>query len=154
MANCKPDARQHRTHTGFATRGCFEEAGFTLLEVLVALVIVVPALAVLLSEGGLAVGATRTSTRIEQALARAGSRLDAVLDDRLAAGERSGDEGDGFHWHVLVAPVSTAVGPTPAPKGAYAAGIGLYDVTVDVSWPGPLRDQTVTLATRRIGPAQ
>jgi general secretion pathway protein I len=130
------------------------DRGFTLLEVLVALAIVGPALALLFSQGVASVTTTRTAARYEEAISRARSRLATLSDRNLIAGERSGDDGSGFRWRTRIAQLATTT-PTPdaARAGAYARGVALYDITVEISWPGVTSDRSMALATRRLGPA-
>lgn len=124
--------------------------GFTLLEVLVALAIAIPALLVLYRQGATALSATGASLAYQEAIARAQSRLDSLTDATLGPGDREGDDGGAFRWHTRILPIATT-GPakdTPA-KSPYAAGQTLYDVSVEITWPG----RRVALQTRRIGPA-
>ena len=85
------------------------EAGFTLLEVLVAFIIAALALAALFSGALGGLRAAATSGRYLEAVSRAESHLAAATTgDALAAGDRQGDEGAGFHWHVRIAPAQVA----------------------------------------------
>ena len=113
------------------------EGGFTLLEVLVAFAIAAPAAAA-----------------YQEAISRAQSRLDALGDDGLAAGERTGDDGGGFRWRTRIASLASTTPSRPTPRGSpYAAGAALYAVTVEVSWSSPGGARAFTLDTRRVGPA-
>jgi type II secretory pathway pseudopilin PulG len=128
--------------------------GFTLLEVLIALAIAIPALILLLRVGIESVSAVRTSRLYEAAVARATSRLAALTDRGLVPGERSGEDGDGFRWHTVITPLASTPAPRPAPRNSpYAAGTTLFSITVDESWPGPSGERTLTLASRRLGPS-
>ena len=130
------------------------DGGFTLLEVLVAFAIAAPALALLYRQGVTSMDATRTAAATQEAISRAQSRLDALGDDGLVAGERTGDDGGGFRWRTRIASLAAAPPPRPAPRGSpYAAGTALYAVTVEVSWSGPGGARAFTLDTRRVGPA-
>lgn len=131
------------------------DAGFTLLEVLVAFAVAAPALALLYSGGAGSIEITRTAAFYQQALSRAQSRLDLLVDGALTPGERDGDDGGGFLWRTSVGPVATL---TPSrsvdPRGAsHVGGATLYAVSVEVSWPAPGGLRSVTLDTRRLGPA-
>lgn len=125
------------------------EAGFTLLEVLVALAIAVPALVLLYRQGAAAMGITRTAATYQEAVSRAQSRLDALTGTGLAAGEREGDDGGGFRWRTRVVPVASA--PLPSRPSPPAAGNTLYAVAVEISWPGAAGLRRVLLETRRVG---
>ncbi|HYZ62006.1 MAG TPA: type II secretion system protein [Acetobacteraceae bacterium] len=129
-------------------------AGFTLLEVLVALVIAVPALLVMYRQGALALDMTRSAAAYQEALSRARSRLDALQDAALVTSDRNGEDGGLYRWHTRISPVaSTGPARQARPGSPYARGTTLYSVLVEIAWPGPRGTQTVRLATRRLGPA-
>jgi len=130
------------------------DAGFTLLEVLVALAIAIPALTMLYRQGVVSMGVTQTATAYQEAISRAQSRLDALSDDSLVPGERNGDDGGGFHWRTRIAPTASTAPPRPAPRASlYARGTSLFAVAVEISWAGANGPRTLTLNTRRLGPA-
>ncbi len=129
------------------------ERGFTLLEVLVAFAIAAPALVLLFGQGIGSVGAARTSALYQEAISRAKSRLETLSGRTLRAGEQSGDEAGGFHWRTRVVPLASVAAPRPPPGTSYAAGTTLFAVTVEVSWPGDSSARSITLDTRRLGPA-
>ena len=127
--------------------------GFTLLEVLVAFAIAAPALILLFGQGASAVRTARVSAAYEEAISRATSRLEAITDQVLQAGERGGDDGHGFVWHTDIVPLATAPARSPPRGSPYAAGTTLFAVTVSISWPGDDGLRTVALSSRRLGPA-
>lgn len=128
--------------------------GFTLLEVLVAFAIAGLALVVLYDQGVTALVATRASSSYLEAVSRARSRLAALGGADLAAGERQGDDGGGYHWHTRIAPLGSLPPPRQArPGAAFASGTALYQVSVEVSWDGAARPRHVTLETQLLGPA-
>jgi len=130
------------------------EAGFTLLEVLVAFAITVPALALLYRQGVVSMGVTQTAAAYQEAISRAQSHLDALSDDGLVPGERDGDDGNGFSWRTRIAPIAATAPPRPAPRASpYARGTSLFAVVVEISWAGTSGPRTLTLRTRRLGPA-
>ena len=130
------------------------DGGFTLLEVLVAFAIAAPALALLFGQGVQSVTAAQAAARYREAVSRAQSRLDALAEQGLVAGDRDGEDGHGFRWRThVVAGASTPSQRQLPPGSAYAAGTTLYDVTVEVSWSGSSGVRAVTLGTRRLGPA-
>ncbi len=131
-------------------RGPAADRGFTLLEVLVALAIAVPALVLLYRQGAASMRATRTAASYQEAISRAQSRLDALTGAGLVAGERNGGDGGGFAWRTQVMPIAS----TPPPRASpYAGGTSLFAVVVEISWPGPDGVRTLMLDTRRLGPA-
>src|SRR5215470_15119227 len=89
------------------------EAGFTLLEVLVALAIAGLGLGALFAAASGALGNIDLASRHQAATRHAQSHLAAVgIETPLAPSDRSGDDGDGFRWRVLIVPVETArLGP-------------------------------------------
>jgi len=116
------------------------EAGFTLLEVLVAFIIAALFLAVLANAGIEGLRASRLSAQYQEALARAQSHLAAAIDTPRA-GDRQGDEGDGYHWHVRIVPLAHIVTPSgPAT---------LLAVSVAISW-GSSRGRSVQLDTEQV----
>ncbi|MDR3537709.1 MAG: type II secretion system protein [Acetobacteraceae bacterium] len=116
------------------------DGGFTLLEVLVAFVIATLALTVLVHAGVDGLHGAALGARYQEALARARSHLAAAVA-APQSGDRQGDEGDGFHWHVRVAPVaSEAVASQTMPGTGPAAHASLVAVSVAISWgDGPRR---------------
>ncbi len=113
------------------------EAGFTLLEVMIALVIAALACIVLYEAGFPAVGEDVTAARYQEALARAQSHLAALGTlTRLRTGQLSGDDGGGFHWGIRIA----------AEPGM--GSLTLYDVQVTERFGG----RAVTLTSKRLGP--
>ena len=132
-----------------------QEAGFTLLEVLVALAIAIPALLLIYRQGGLAIEATRSAAAYDQAVSRAQSRLDSLVDAALEPTDREGDDGGGFRWRTRIAPITTITTSRGATeRSAYAAGTTMYAISVAVSWSGRDGARSVALQTRRLGPAQ
>lgn len=131
------------------------EGGFTVLEVLVAFAIAAPALALLYRQGVVSLGITRTAASYQEAISRAQSRLDSLAGSALVAGERDGDDGGGFHWRTWIVPVASTAPRVPPARRAlpYAGGTTLYSVVVEVSWSGAGGARTLSLDTRRLGPA-
>ena len=138
------------------------EAGFTLLEVLVAFAIAAAALTAL-TQGALGgLHSVRVSGHVQEATSRARSRL-ATLGRGvpLLPGEQEGDDGGGFRWRQRVAPAGDTLlaGPGAAPGAASGAVSGavsgaarpvLLDVSVAVSWRLDGRAREVVLRTQRL----
>jgi general secretion pathway protein I len=84
------------------------EAGFTLLEVMVAFVIAALAMVVLYQAGFNGATETATAARYQEAVVRAQSRLASVgVLTRLQPEQLSGDDGGGFHWQLRIASVQS-----------------------------------------------
>jgi len=131
------------------------EAGFALLETLVAFVIAALALAVLYNAGLNGLRSTAMAAQYEEAVSRANSRLTlAEHASPLMAGDWRGDDGGGFAWHVHVAPIaSTAVQPVMALTlpGSASFPLTLYAITVWIGWHDGDAKREVRLDTQQIG---
>jgi general secretion pathway protein I len=136
---------------------CSPIAGFTLLEVLIALMIAGAALGVLFSAGLTGLLATQAAAHYEQAIAHARSHLTAAVHAApLMAGDWQGDDGGGFHWHLRVAPIaSTTVRPnySVTPRGSSTFPLTLYAATVWIGWHDGGGEREVRLDTEQIGQA-
>jgi general secretion pathway protein I len=127
--------------------------GFTLLEVVVALAIAGLAFVLLFRAGGTGLVAANTAGRTEEAVERAQSHLAAIgLEANLVAGDRQGDDGGGFRWHLSVHPVASR--EILSADGVSRLLTTLYAVEVAVSWKTRGRDRRVVLDTRRIATTQ
>ena len=120
-------------------------AGFTLLEVLVALAIAGLALVVLFRTGGDGLVAVDTAARYDEAVQRAQSHLAALgRDVALLEGETEGDDGGGYRWRLRIAPVASWQSGVPD------AASTLFDVEVAIAWPRYRGQRSVVLNTRRL----
>ena len=128
------------------------EAGFTLLEVLVAFIIAALALTALFSGGLGGLRAATISGQYTEAVSRAESHLAAAsIGDALTPSDRQGEEGSGFHWHVRIAPIATAT-PVPGAVGN-TPRLALYAVRVSVTWTEGDQTRSVALDTMRAATA-
>ncbi len=120
------------------------ERGFTLLEVLVALVISSLLLAAMVEATGLALRSAGHAGRYEEALSRCRSHI-AALDPDVGplAGESEGDDGQGYRWRLDISPAGPP-GPSPV----------LYAVAVTISWQEGEATRALTLRTERLGRAR
>jgi general secretion pathway protein I len=128
------------------------QGGFSLLEVLLALMISGIALASVFQAAGETVRATASAARQQQALARAQSHLDGA-GANLMPGEQEGDDGGGFHWHVLVRPVDSTGKQDAAGKpvpNTDTLVVTLYAVTVSINWRDGRNQRFVRLDSRRL----
>jgi general secretion pathway protein I len=110
-------------------------AGFTLIEVMAALVIAALAIVVLLQAGFTGAAENQAALRYDQALSRAQSRLASFGTlTPIQAETLSGDDGSGFRWQVKITRV-TGNGP-----------LGLYAVDLTETFGG----REVELRTERL----
>jgi general secretion pathway protein I len=142
--------------------------GFTLLEVIVAVVILATALGLLL--GMLSRGMHQVTQA--QAESEAAMYAQSLLDqlgtiEVLEPVEKDGDFADGrYRWHLQVAPTIDPAPPPPAEPGApppqpaqTETSPTLYRVRLDVSWGGggqgrQLRFETLRLRAPSLDAAQ
>jgi general secretion pathway protein I len=130
------------------------DAGFTLLEVMIAFVIAGLAVMALLRAGSVALDATRTATRYEEALSRAQSHLDAAIHGSVLRPEdTNGDDGGGFHWRLRVVRADATALPPMGLIRRTALPVTLYAVTVWIFWKDGDTGRDVRLDTEQIGPA-
>ena len=81
--------------------------GFTLLEVVVALVIAALALIGLFRAGSGGLFASETAVRVDEAIERAQSHLAAFgRTGAVTPGDMEGDDGGGYRWRVRVEPIA------------------------------------------------
>jgi type II secretion system protein I len=124
-------------------RWCEPEAGFTLLEVLVALTILALAVVTLIQLSSQSLRLVKTSADYQRA---------AQIADRIATEDRPSDEGvdsgeDGpFHWERRVSPVSLPDELQPKEIVPNIQPIKLLAVTIAVRWG---QNQVLELATLR-----
>ena len=113
------------------------DAGFTLLEVMVAFVIAALASLVLYQAGFDGVFETVTAAHVQEAVVRAQSRLASIGTlTPLQAEQLSGDDGGGYRWQLTIGVAKSMPGTT------------LYNVQVTESFGG----HAVTLATEMLAP--
>jgi len=126
-------------------------AGFTLLEVVVALAIAAVALVGLFQAGSGGLFAVDTAARVQEAVQRAQSHLAAVgRDAALIQGDFTDEDGGGYRWRLRVRPVGSRQVPTGTNANETQT---LFDVEVAISWPGHSGDRAVVLKTLRLGSA-
>jgi general secretion pathway protein I len=127
-------------------------AGFTLLEVVVALAIAGLALVGLFEAGSGGLFAVDTAARTEEAIERARSHLAAVgRNAAMTEGEFEGEDGGGFRWKIRVQPLASR--RVASADATATAALSLYAVEVAVSWNEKGRRQRVVLKTERLGGA-
>ena len=138
------------------------DAGFTLLEVLVAFVIAALALGVLFEGAVEGIRSTRIADRTQEALSRAQSHLATIGHGTpLHPLTQEGEDGHGYHWRLRIAPLqSTLIGGSGNHGGAQtlssqAPKAVLYSVQLTESWSDEAsagdHTRAVTLRTERLG---
>lgn len=124
--------------------------GFSLLEVLVAFIILAMALGVIMRifSGGL--GNIGVAKHYSQAVAIAESQLATIgVESPLSQGENTGEEEQGYAWRTSVRPYETGAQPVePA-----AQRVDLYEVEVTVSWgDSDTKPRSLRFVTLRAAP--
>jgi general secretion pathway protein I len=121
------------------------EAGFTLLEVLVAFAVLALTMGVLIEVFSQAIGNTLQSGAYSRAAALAEARLGAVgTDIPLQPGTSNGQPEDGMAWQVVIAPYDLG-------ESGWQAPLQPYLVTATVGWGASGHTREVTLTTLRLG---
>lgn len=133
------------------------QRGLSLIEVLVAFVVLALTLGVILQifSGGLR--NARLSDAYTRALLLAESRLEAVGSEQaVVPGETAGQLGEDLRWRVRIQPwAGVATDPLAAagpPGGATPARL-LYEVQVQVAWQAGGRERSLRLTSLRLGDA-
>lgn len=129
--------------------------GFTLLEVLVAFMILALALGVAFEIFATGLRAGRGAEALTRAVLIAESRLARVgVETALAPGESAGEIDDGTRWRVDIR-------EQPPEEGAEGDGRlktpglpVLLDIVVTVSWRDAGGEQSFSLATSRLAPGE
>jgi general secretion pathway protein I len=126
-------------HVRLCTRG---SPGFTLIEILVAMVILTLCLVVIMElfSGGLKGG--WVSREYLQAVFHAREKMEEILiAPELSAGSMEGRFPDSFLWNVEITPFveDEAVMPT--------ASVRLFHIALEVSWKEGHRQRNVTIST-------
>src|SRR5215469_17079 len=123
-------------------------AGFTLIEVLMALAIVGLALRAVAATFSNSLTAHETAADAEAALAVAEEQL-ALAAASPRPGSAAGNFAGRFAWRTTVAPYDDG-DKTTDPTHSLPA---LYRVAVSVAWRDGRRSREVALSTLRLGPA-
>jgi general secretion pathway protein I len=125
--------------------------GFTLIEVVVAFIILALSLGVLLQVFSTGLRNVRVSEAYTMAALLAESKLAAVgIEEPLTAGATAGVFDDRFRWRLDVQPYEPdrAEGPAEGGEGPVRA----YEVVVTVSWNEANEERSVSLTTLRLAP--
>jgi len=117
--------------------------GFSLLEVISAILLLALAFAALLHVAGASLHLADQSGQISRADMWAQAKLDALgVADPLVVGESDGDFGRDYRWHLRVAPWQDDHPPVDSP-------LTLYRVDLDVRWGSKRRPHTLRYTTLR-----
>jgi general secretion pathway protein I len=129
------------------------EAGFTLLEVMVAFIIAALAITLLYNGATGGLNATETAARTQEAVALARSHITAVgRGEAISRQETSGVDGDGYEWHLHVLSVGSrelTLSDSDRANDTKPTKAILYDIAVTESWTEAGHPHAVTLQTRR-----
>lgn len=124
------------------------EAGFTLIEVIVALVIAVMGLTAMfraISDGMMSV---EVATRHTTAVRYAQSHLEELGVTRpLRPGEQRGTDKDGYAWLLRVTPLASR----SRDENRNSLPLTLFAVEVVVTWRTDKRERSVRLESYRLG---
>lgn len=129
-------------------------AGFTLIEVLIAMMILAISLVTILQlfSGGLRSAAV--SGEVTLAVHRAREKMEELLlYEEMRDMTIEGDFGDGYGWRADIrylnpepeAPAGRGAPPADPPEAPWP--LDLFDITVEVHWRESLRERSVTLQT-------
>ena len=137
-------AQRRLASRGYRSR--HSEAGFTLVEVIVALAMLSAGLSLVL--GLISTGLQRTAAA--ERMAVAGSFAQSLLSEvgtewPIGQGERDGQYLDGYRWHLSMRPY---VESSDREEGR----VSLYAVSAEVGWGEGAEHRSVTLKTLRLGP--
>lgn len=126
-------------------------SGFSLLEVLVAFIVLALVLGVLMRLFSGALGNLGEAGRFSRAVAVAESRLAAAgVETPLAEGEQSGTVEPDLRWKLAVSRVEEVAPGSPE----VVLAVALYRVDVTVDWGEPPARRQIALTSLRLGPAK
>jgi len=123
-------------------------AGFSLLEVIAAIMLLAIAFAALMKVAGASMNLSHNAVEHSQAAMLARSVLDsAFVGEPVTPGQRMGEAEGGYRWTLDVTPW-TGTGQ-PAPAGP----LRLYQLDLEVSWGPMARPRTAHFRTLRLAGA-
>ncbi|UGB45372.1 prepilin-type cleavage/methylation domain-containing protein [Frateuria edaphi] len=128
--------------------------GFTLLEVIAAVLLLAITFASLMRVAGSSLALTARSAERSEAAMWGRSLLDsAFVLEPIRVGRSSGRFDERYHWQLDVRPVqppATAQASGPQPR-APASPLKLYRLDLDVMWTSAGHDYTARFSTLRVG---
>lgn len=129
--------------------GAARQAGFTLIEIVVAFTVLALGLGIAMQ---IATGAMRNARHAEErteAALYAQSLLDtAGIGERLEEGSSSGEFGDRYRWSLAVEPYEVE-SAADSPLDPALASVQLYRLELVVNWGRPPREQEARFVTLR-----
>jgi general secretion pathway protein I len=122
------------------------QRGFSLLEVIAAMLLLAIAFAALMKVAGGAIALSRNAAVHDEVALRARSLLDsAYVGESLQPGQRSGVLDHAYHWRLDVTPWNP---PGPRPRDVL---LQLYRLDLTVSWGSAAHPQVAHFGTLRLG---
>jgi len=122
-------------------------AGFTLLEVVVAMAILGLGLVVIMELFSSGLRLARMSEEYSQAVGLARAKLEEVrIAENLAEGEEQGEFNREYRWKVGIKKVEVL----PVEKGDIQAPVDLYQIQVHVLWGGGAGERSATFESYRV----
>lgn len=118
--------------------------GFSLLEVIAAMLLLAITFAALMKVAGGSIALTRNADDHSQAALWARSLLDTVdITTPLQPGSSDGRFDDHYRWHLVVAPWSPGQADANAP-------VHIVKLDLDVFWGSRLRERSAHFSTLRV----
>ena len=119
--------------------------GMSLIEVLVAFVVLSMTMAIIMQIFSGGIRNARVTDHYSRALYLAQSRLAAVgVEEPISPGETSGEGGAPLRWRISILPLDV--------EGGAVAQTPLYQVRVRVEWNEDGRERQMELISQRLGP--
>jgi general secretion pathway protein I len=122
------------------------QRGFSLLEVIAAIMLLAIAFTALMKVAGASISLTHNAAEHSEAAMWARSLLDsAFVGEAVRPGSSSGRFDQRFRWKLDVTPWHQAVAPPPD------APLQLYQLDLDVLWGPPAHPRSAHFRTLRLG---
>jgi len=127
-----------------------DQRGFTLMETLVALMILATALVMVLQLFSGALNSSRLSGEYTRAIFHAQEKMNEILlETQLAESEQTGDFGDGFRWKATILWIDPNADITDETKRIQSP-LDLFYIKVTVSWDSGMREREFDVSTVHI----
>lgn len=131
---------------GFPTPHSRHQGGFSLLEVIAAIMLLAIAFTALMKVAGASISLTQNAAEHSQAAMRARSLLDsAFVGEPIKPGSSSGRFDRQYRWQLDVTPWNEAGNAPPGTP------LHLYQLDLDVSWGAPAHPRSAHFRTLRLG---